>query len=219
MGGFGGGMAVGMGGMDGMGGFGAVSGAGGMPEMGAGQPGLVNVPIAGTQYQQRVPIPGLAPPTGPVLPAGVPVPPSGVGGAPGVVGQAFDGGFDDFITAFKSEMARAQDLDQRKAKFVSVDKTRLTASNKASRAIELRAEQVFGGGTVTEVTEGAGEESDPEALYDEWPDEMMLLGLGAEEAMMTLGSTTESTTESTKSDETDETESDGVWPIEMMVGF
>ena len=45
---------------------------------------------------------------------------------------------------FKNEMARSNDLEQRKAKFVRVDMSRPKAAAKTSTAVEQRVDAVFG---------------------------------------------------------------------------
>ena len=78
--------------------------------------------------------------------------------------------------------------------------------------IQKRADAVFQ--LPTEVdNELLGEDED---LLAEWPDELMLLGLGVDEGEE-IGSTT-STTSGTSPTEETASDDDDVWPVEMIVG-
>jgi len=201
---------------------GGVGGGGGGPCFGGGIPGGVGGGSPGGGG-----FGGFAPGgagCGPPLPPGVPPPPGlgggacqwGAGAARGADGEVE---FADFMTAFRSEMQRAREADHMKQKFVpsaAIGPTGAEAARREDLAARQRADEIFG--TMLATVPGDNEESEEED-YDEWPDELLVLGLAvdpAEDRTSTTSSTTSPTPSSHTTSPTESTGSENDWPLELL---
>ena len=120
------------------------------------------------------------------------------------------------MDAFRSEMRETKDFGARAGKFVpSVHLTKQQEQRSSSLANE-----VFGLAPVGSALVEAGSDEED---YDYWPDELVPVEIGAEDAAQTSTSTTDgvstSTTDSTAETEpTEEDSEDDYWPTELLVG-
>jgi len=157
--------------------------------------------------------PGLMmpPPQAPPLPAGVPPPPL----LNGAIRHASEEGdvFSEFISQFRREMRAAREHDTRATKFVPS-----SAVAARSQGAAQSAPEGFDLG-FTAALAGAAEGED-EDTYDYWPD---FFGVEQDEALQALSDT--STTSTTEEDSTpptdgatdDDSASEDLWPIELVV--
>ena len=153
------------------------------------------------------------------LPDGVPPPP--VPGQ-GRVQLEGDTTFNDFMSAFRTEMRDARSADYRTNKFVPSSK--IAFDQQAE--LERRANEIFGIGAGHDpaLSSRLGLDGD----FDEWPDEFLMLGVADEDGVARSTSaspesdtsTTSETasTEMTDDEDNDEDNDDEAWPIEMLIG-
>jgi len=106
-----------------------------------------------------------------------------------------------------------------KQKFVpsaAIGPTGAEAARREDLAARQRAEEIFG--TMLATVPGDNEESEEED-YDEWPDELLVLGLAvdpAEDRTSTTSSTTSPTPSSHTTSPTESTGSENDWPLELL---
>ena len=117
--------------------------------------------------------------------------------------------FDDFMAAFRKELVTSKETHGKLGKFVP--------STKVVRRDEAEdfADAIFGGGGGGGGGRGfgGGLGDDDDDGYNEWPDELMSLGISAQNAAQ---AETDSTTSSTEHSTTTDTDDSDVWPDEMM---
>ena len=158
------------------------------------------------------------------LPSGVPAPPmvqGTPGGAAANLGPEAELEFKDFMSAFRDEMTEAKERGEKMQKFVP--SCALKTQAPAGGAIAASKHQDIFGASMQEdmrmmlTSDAVGSSGSDTEDFDDWPDEIQLLGISTENPQ--LASTTSSTSPTASSD-TSRTqtsdEDDDQWPMELL---